>query len=69
MGPYNEMTQLKRKAAVVRILQRNDLSEWARNYWGTVCDTIANSEDRYNDRIQQTYSTLKPKQKGWATYE
>ena len=55
MGPYNEMTQLRRKAAVVRLLQRNDLSEWARNYWGTVCDSIANNENRYNARVAQTF--------------
>lgn len=59
MGPYNEMTQLKRKAAVVRLLQRNDLSEWARNYWGTVCDTIANNENRYNARVAQTFKNAR----------
>ena len=55
MGPFNEMKQLERKASVLRVLQQNDLSEWARNYWGTVYDTIAMTEERYNDRVVQTF--------------
>jgi len=52
MGPYDEMKQLERKANVLAILQRNDLSAWARNYWGVVFDTIATSEKRYNARVE-----------------
>ncbi len=51
MGPFNEMKQLSRKGAVLTILQQDNLSEWARNYWGRVYDTIAMSEDRYNARV------------------
>jgi hypothetical protein len=58
MGPFNEMNQLKRKAYVLAILQRNDLSAWARNYWGTVYDTIAMTEDRYNTRVVNLYKGL-----------
>jgi hypothetical protein len=58
MGPFNEMKQLKRKAYVLAILQRNDLSAWARNYWGTVYDTIAMTEDRYNTRVVNLYKGL-----------
>lgn len=60
MGPYNEMKQLERKARVLELLQRNDLSEWARNYWGTVYDTIAMTEERYNARVVTLYNNLKP---------
>ena len=56
MMPFNEMQQLERKAAVLRVLQQNDLSAWARNYWGTVFDTIAMNEERYNARIVSVYS-------------
>ena len=69
MGPYNLHTQLERKANVLNVLKSNDLSEWARNYWGVVYDNIAMDEARYNDRVKQTYSLLKPKHKGWASYE
>ena len=58
MGPFNEMRQLERKARVLALLQRNDLSAWARNYWGTVYDTIAMTEERYNARIVAAYSKL-----------
>ena len=58
MGPFNEMRQLERKARVLALLQRNDLSAWARNYWGTVYDTIAMTEDRYNARIVAAYGKL-----------
>lgn len=47
MGPWNEEKQLERKANVLAILQRDDLSAWARNYWGIVFDTIATTEHRY----------------------
>ena len=50
MMPFNEMTQLGRKATVGRLLQQDNLSEWARNYWSLVFDTIAMNEQRYNAR-------------------
>lgn len=61
MGPWSEQKQLERLDAVRGILQRNDLSEWARNYWGTVFDTIARTEDRYNSRVVGLYANRKKK--------
>lgn len=69
MGPFNEMRQLERRAAVLQLLQRNDLSEWARNYWGTVFDTIAMNEERYNARVVATFKDIKPQPKGYIEYE
>ena len=68
MGPFNEMKQLERKAKVLALLQRNDLSEWARNYWGSVFDTIAMTEERYNARVVSLYKDIKRKQ-GVISYE
>ena len=66
MGPFNEMTQLERKAKVLALLQRNDLSEWARNYWGTVFDTIAMDEGRYNARVVTAWKNIRKQQtKDW----
>ena len=62
MGPFNEMRQLERKATVLALLQRNDLSAWARNYWGTVFDTIAMSEERYNSRVVALYKDIERKE-------
>ena len=55
MGPFSEMRQLSRRGAVLQILQQDNLSEWARNYWGTVYDTIAMNEERYNARVTATF--------------
>ena len=62
MGPFNEMRQLERKAAVLALLQRNDLSAWARNYWGTVYDTITLDEGRYNSRVVALYKNIERKE-------
>ena len=66
MGPFNEMKQLERKAQVLAILQRNDLSAWARNYWGTVFDTIALDEARYNARVVTLYKNIERRQQGFC---
>ena len=59
MGPYSLDKQLERKANVLNVLKSNDLSEWSRNYWGTVFDTIAMSEDRYNARVVTTFKNAR----------
>ena len=69
MGPFNEMKQLERKANVLALLQRNDLSEWARNYWGTVLDTITLDEARYNNRVVELFKNVKRQPKGYISYE
>jgi hypothetical protein len=69
MGPFNEMTQLKRRHSVLQLLKRTDLSEWSRNYWGTVYDTIAMTEGRYNARVVQTFKNIQPQPKGYISYE
>jgi len=68
MGPFNEIRQLERKATVLALLQRNDLSAWARNYWGTVFDTITMDESRYNARVVNLFKDVKRKQ-GVISYE
>ena len=62
MGPFNEMRQLERKATVLALLQRNDLSAWARNYWGNVYDTITLDEGRYNSRVVALYKDIEGKE-------
>ena len=66
MGPFNEMRQLSRRGAVLQLLQQDNLSEWARNYWGTVYDTIAMNEQRYNARV---VTTCKNATQGVIEYE
>ena len=59
MGPYSEMRQLSRRGAVLQLLQKDNLSEWARTYWGRVYDTIAMEEDRYNARVAVTFKNAR----------
>jgi hypothetical protein len=54
MGPYNLMTQLERRAHVQQLLDK-ELSDWARNYWTRVYNTIAMDEPRYIARVTQVY--------------
>ena len=66
MGPFNELTQLERKARVGQLLQRDDLTEWARNYWSTVYDTIAMTEERYNARVVAVWTDIRKRaMKDW----
>ena len=58
MGPFNEMRQLSRRGAVLQLLEKDNLSEWARNYWQKVYDTIAMNEERYNARVVQTFKNV-----------
>ena len=44
MMPFDEMTQLGRKASVHAVLERDNLTPWARKFWGNVFDTIAMDE-------------------------
>ena len=60
MGPYNEMRQLSRRGAVLQLLQQDNLSEWARDYWSLVYDTIAMDEERYNARVKTTFKNATP---------
>lgn len=59
MGPFNELRQLERKVAVLSLLRGTNLGTWARNYWQTVYDQLAMSEDRYNARVFSTYQNIK----------
>ena len=52
MIPFDEMKQLERKANVHAVLERDNLTPWARNFWGNVFNTIAMDEVRYNARIE-----------------
>tara|TARA_R110000803_G_scaffold5920_2_gene19398 strand:- start:830 stop:1036 length:207 start_codon:yes stop_codon:yes gene_type:complete len=52
MIAFNEMKQLARKANVHAVLERDNLTPWARKFWGNVFDTIATDEVSYNTRIE-----------------
>ena len=53
---------------MLSLLQKDNLSEWARAYWGNVFDKIALTEERYNARVYDTYKNIKRKE-GFISYE
>lgn len=62
MGPWSELTQLRRIDAVKRLLAQDDLSDWARNYWSGVLERICRTEDRYNARVVGVYTEMRARQ-------
>jgi hypothetical protein len=52
MMPFDEMIQLGRKANVHAVLERDNLTPWARKFWGNVFNTIAMDERKYNTRAE-----------------
>jgi hypothetical protein len=59
MGPYSEERQLERAAAVARILDDPNLTEWARNYWTKVAMTLSMNEEQYNARVVALYTAIR----------
>jgi hypothetical protein len=40
-----------------------------KSIWQNKLNDLAVTEDEYYARVKQVYSTLKPKHRGWVTYE
>ena len=55
MGPYNPKRQLERAERVARLLEQDDLSDWAENFWTGVLRNLSINEDQYNHRVVQLY--------------
>lgn len=70
MGPYSEAKQLKRAESIQRLLDNNpQLDPSYRAVWQKHLINLANNETTYNYRVKHVYSLLKPKNKGWISYE
>ena len=70
MGPYSEDKQIQRADSIKRLLETNpQMSEHMKAIWNKHLLNLAGNEDEYVARVKSIYSTLKPKHKGWATYE
>ena len=70
MGPWSIEIQKKRADAIKRLLATNpQLDSYMKGVWQNKLNNLAQNEDEYNKRVKRVYSLLKPKHKGWATYE
>ncbi len=70
MGPWSVEIQKKRADAIKRLLATNpQLDSYMKGVWQNKLNNLAQNEDEYNKRVKRVYSLLKPKHKGWVTYE
>ena len=70
MGPYSEKVQQRRADAIKYLLSTNpQMDNYMKSVWESKLNGLAQNEDEYNQRIKQVYSLLKPKHRGWVTYE
>ena len=70
MGPWSVEIQKKRADAIKRLLATNpQLDSYMKGVWQNKLNNLAQNEDEYNQRVKRVYSLLKPKHKGWVTYE
>tara|TARA_E500000178_G_scaffold72464_1_gene70189 strand:- start:324 stop:536 length:213 start_codon:yes stop_codon:yes gene_type:complete len=70
MGPYSETVQKYRADSIQYLLDTNpQLDEYMKSIWQMKLNDLAVTEEEYYTRVKQIYSTLKPKHRGWVTYE
>ena len=70
MGPFSETVQKHRADSIQYLLDTNpQLDDYMKSIWKMKLTELAVTEEEYYARVKQIYSTLKPKHKGWATYE
>lgn len=63
MGPFSEMKQLSRAAAIKRLLDSNpQLDITTRTMWETKLENLALTEERYNDRVVAVFKGIKKKE-------
>ena len=63
MGPFSEMKQLRRAAAIKRLLDSNpQLDITTRTMWETKLENLALTEERYNDRVVAVFKGIKKKE-------
>jgi|TARA_B110000977_G_scaffold33464_1_gene44591 hypothetical protein len=63
MGPFSEMKQLSRAAAIKRLLDSNpQLDITTRTMWETKLKNLAFTEERYNDRVVAVFKGIKKKE-------
>jgi hypothetical protein len=62
MGPFSEMKQLSRAAAIKRLLDSNpQLDSPTRIMWETKLKNLALTEAKYNERVVEVFKGIRPK--------
>ena len=70
MGPFSEQKQLERADSIKRLLETNpQMDDYMKSIWAKHAMNISFDQDEYNRKVRAIYSTIKPKHRGWASYE
>lgn len=70
MGPFSETVQKHRADSIQRLLDTNpQIDDYMKSIWQSKLKDLALTEDEYNLRVKKIYSLIKPKHRGWVTYE
>ena len=70
MGPFSETVQKYRADSIQYLLDTNpQIDDYMKSIWQSKLKDVALTEDEYNTRVKQVYSLIKPKHRGWVTYE
>ena len=70
MGPYSEIKQKHRADSIQYLLDTNpQIDDYMKSIWQSKLKDLALTEDEYNTRVKKIYSLIKPKHRGWVTYE
>lgn len=56
---YSEDDQMKRAESICSLLEKKDLSKWARTYWSTVLTRLANGQEQLEYSFRNTKNVIK----------
>ena len=70
MGPYSETVQKHRADSIQYLLDTNpQIDDYMKSIWQSKLNDLALTEDEYNARVKKIYSLMRPKHRGWVSYE
>jgi hypothetical protein len=70
MGPFSETVQKHRADSIQYLLDTNpQLDGYMKSIWEMKLKDLALTEDEYNTRVKKIYSLMRPKHRGWVSYE
>jgi len=70
MGPFSETVQKHRADSIQYLLDTNpQIDDYMKSIWQSKLKDLALTEDEYNARVKKIYSLMRPKHRGWVSYE
>ena len=70
MGPFSETVQKYRADSTKYLLDTNpQIDDYMKSIWQSKLKDLALTEDEYNARVKKIYSLMRPKHRGWVSYE